>query len=51
MSGFGYLQTAGHGLGNNQFEITVRTSAIDDIAPTDGIAVENEIGINYRDGR
>ena len=51
MSGFGYLQTAGHGLGNNQFEIAVRSCAIDDIAPADGIAVENEIGISYRDGR
>ena len=51
MSGFGYLQAARHGLGNNQFEITVRAGAIDDISPADGIAVENEIGIRYRDGR
>ena len=51
MSGFGYLQTARHGHRHNQFEITVRTGAIDDIAPADGIAVEQEIRISYRDGR
>ena len=51
MSGFGYLQTAGHGLGNDKFEITVRAGAIDEIAPTDCIAVEQEIRIRYRYGR
>ena len=51
MPGFGYLQAARHGHRHNQFEITVRTGAIDAIAPTDRIAVEQEIRIRYRYGR